>query len=160
MKVRTAEAAKKLGLSVPAFLDAAAGLMEDLQEAWPKVDNDYVETIQKLYRLDVKEQESEKTQTTPIHRAGPPSLSQVDRAKLRILDKLERADKWGGNVVSFVVLRNHYCKGLEGFDEALRILLDDDLVTVREKSNKRRGPFSLNPAKKRVIKEALAQMQG
>jgi len=62
--------------------------------------------------------------------------------------------------VSFVVLRNHYCKGLEGFDEALRILLDDDLVTVREKSNKRRGPFSLNPAKKRVIKEALAQMQG
>jgi hypothetical protein len=49
MKIRTADAARKLGLTVPAFLDAAAGLMAELREAWPEVDDGYVETpIQKL----------------------------------------------------------------------------------------------------------------
>jgi hypothetical protein len=159
MKVRTAEAAGKLGLSVPAFLDAAAGLMADLHEAWPEVDDGYVETMQRLYGLAHQEREDEETETPPIRPAGPPAVSQVDRAKLRILDKLERADRWGGNVVSLETLRNHYCQGVEGFDEALEELIDNDLVMVPEKGSKRKGPFSLNPAKKGVIQKELARVR-
>lgn len=159
MKVRTAEAARKLGLSVPAFLDAAAGLMADLQEAWPEVDDGYVETMQQLYGLAAQEREGEETETPPMRPVGPPAVSQVDRAKLRILDKLERADRWGGNAVSLETLRNHYCQGVEGFDEALDKLLDDDLVMIAERGSKRKGPFSLNPARKGVIQKELARVR-
>lgn len=159
MKVRTAEAARKLGLSVPAFLDAAAGLMADLHEAWPEVDDGYIGTMQQLYGLAAQEREGEETEAPPVRPTGPPPVSQVDRAKLRILDKLERADRWGGNAVSFDTLRNHYCQGVEGFDEALEELLDDDLVRVVEKGSKRKGPFSLNPARKGAIWKELARVR-
>jgi hypothetical protein len=159
MKVRTADAARKLGLTVAAFLDGAAGLMAELHEAWPEVDDGYVETMQRLYGLAAEDREGEETEAPPVRRAGPPAVSQVDRAKLRILDKLERADKWGGNAVSLDTLRNHYCQGVDGFDEALEKLLDDGLVLVAEKGSKRRGPFSLNPARKGVIQKELERVR-
>jgi hypothetical protein len=159
MKIRTGDAARKLGLTVPEFLDAAAGLMAELHEAWPEVDDGYVETMQQLYGLAAEDREDEETEAPPVRRAGPPAVSQVDYAKLRILDKLERHDRWGGNSVSLDTLRNHYCQGVKGFDEALEKLIDDGLVLVVEKGSKRRGPFSLNPAKKGVIQKELARVR-
>ena len=155
MRIRTADAARKLGLDVPAFLDAAARLMADLSEAWPEIDDGYVETMQQLYGLGVAAPEDEREALVPSDRVAPP-VSPLQRARLRILDKLERSDRWGGNTVSLETLRNHYCQGIDAFDEALEQLIDENLVLIAEKGTKRRGPFSLNPARKGDIKREVA----
>lgn len=159
MKLPTADAARKLGLTVPAFLDAAARLVAELPEAWPEIDDGYVETMQQLYRLGPPaDQQGITTRAAaprPTDDVVPPPMSQVDRAKLRILDKLERSDRWGGNAVSFDTLRNHYCQGIDGFEEGLEQLIDADLVIVGERGSKRKGPFSLNPAMKGAIQKEL-----
>jgi len=156
MRIPTADAAKKLGLDVPAFLDAAARLMADLGEAWPEIDDGYVETMQQLYGLGVPGPEDEREEPVSSDIVAPP-VSRLRRARLRILDKLERSDRWGGNTVSVDTLRNHYCQGLDAFDEALEQLIDDDLVLIAEKGSKRKGPFSLNPARKGAIEKEVAE---
>jgi len=158
MRIPTADAARKFGLGVPAFLDAAARLMTDLGEAWPEIDDGYVETMRQLYDLSPPVPADEIEETTPSVIVAPP-IAPLGRARLRILDKLERSNRWGGNTVSIDTLRNHYCQGIEAFDEALEQLIADDLVLIAEKGSKRRGPFSLNPAKKAVIQKEVAATQ-
>jgi hypothetical protein len=155
MRIPTSDAGRQLGLDVPAFLDAAARLLSDLTEAWPEIDTGYVETMQQLYGLSPPGLADEQDATTPTVTVMPP-ISPCERARLRILDKLERADRWGGNAVSFDTLRNHYCQAIDAFDEALEQLIDSELVLVAERGNRRRGPFSLNPARKGVIEKELA----
>ena len=84
----------------------------------------------------------------PVSEEIAEELSPAQEAKLRILDKLERADRWGGNTVSWDTLRNHYCRGVEALEEGLKALIDEDLVVVAERGTARKGPFSLNPGEK------------
>lgn len=164
MKIPAADAAKKLGLSVPEFIDAAAGLVGELSETWPEIDDGYVDTMRHLYGL--RQPSVEGGQILLGHvprlrdRAAPPTAgTSVEYAKLRILDKLKRTNRWSGNAVSHDTLRNHYCQGIDGFDEALEQLIDADLIRVGGKGSRRRGPFSLNPKKKAEIERRLAEFR-
>jgi len=159
MRTPTAEAAKRLGLTVPELFDLAAPLISDVSEAWPEIDVGYIETLQQIHGLAPEQTEP------PVRVAAAPKpheteeLSPVDEAKLGILDKLERQDRWGGNTVSLDTLRNHYCRGVADLEEALKELIDQDLIVVGEKGNKRRGPFSLNPAKKGDIEREVERIR-
>ena len=45
MTISTAEAARRLGMSVAEFLDAVVSLVGNLSDAWPEIDEGYVATV-------------------------------------------------------------------------------------------------------------------
>ncbi|MCX7014258.1 MAG: hypothetical protein NTW86_17185 [Candidatus Sumerlaeota bacterium] len=166
MTISTAEAARRLGVSVAEFLDAVVDLVGDLSDAWPQIDEGYVATVQQVRGILPLDKTSGQPQGPAERDDGAVSeemveeLSPVQEAKLRILDKLERAGRWGGNAVSWDTLRNHYCHGVEGLEEGLKVLIDEDLVVVAERGTVRKGPFSLNPGEKGAIERQLARFRG
>lgn len=156
MTISTAEAARRLGMSVAEFLDAVVSLVGNLSDAWPEIDEGYVATVRHVRGILPLPPERDDG---PVSEEIAEELSPAQEAKLRILDKLERADRWGGNTVSWDTLRNHYCRGVEALEEGLKALIDEDLVVVAERGTARKGPFSLNPGEKGAIERQMARFR-
>ncbi len=163
MRISTADAARKLGMSVPELLDAMTSLVGDLSEVWPEMDEGYVDTIRQLHGLHIlktqgEEPDPELGKRSPAAQESS-DLSATEQARCRILDKLERAGRWGGNSVSWDTLRNHFCQGVQDLEGGLEQLIDEGLVIVGGKGSKRKGPFSLNPSRKGEIEEEVARLR-
>ena len=156
MNITTAEAAQQLGLTVPELLDVVNHLVGNLSDVWPSIADGFILTLQQMLEIDVVDTSTDKEESPT---AKIVSEEKYSNSEVRILDKLERASKWGGNSVSFDTLRNHYCQGAPDIERDLQKLIDEDLILVGEKGNKRKGPFSLNPNQKLEIEGLVGKMR-
>jgi len=134
-------------------------MVGSLEDCWPDVDDGYVETLltlrpQKDYPRDQGggsiESARRPEQKSELSRLG------LTESAARVLDKLERQDRWGVNKVSFDTLRNHYCRNIADIDKVLEILCQQQLLLSHEG---RRGPFSLNPAKKSEVEMIVKEVR-
>lgn len=151
MKIPTSEAAKRLGTHPANIVLHLSEMVGDLTDSWPELEEGLVETLRALkFKQEIQP-------PTPI--PGPPVRERTveeaprSRTQMKVLDKLERHDKWGGTSVSLRTLRNNYCQGLGDLDEAVHALVDDGLLLGGDGRN---GPFSLNPARKGEIERIVA----
>jgi hypothetical protein len=153
-KIATSEAARLLRDHPANVVRSLSEMVSSLQDCWPEVDEGFVDTLRTL-RREVPPGPSNQavappSPTLPVTIPTPVS----SETALRILDKLERKDKWGGNAIGWDTLRNHYCQGLRDLDDAVDELVEEGLLLS---GANRRGPYSLNPARKGEIDTRLVK---
>ena len=153
-KISTSEGARLLRDHPANIVRSLSAMVGDLQDCWPDVDAGLVETLRTLRGVPPTDRPKEAVvaPTKPPQQVAKAGVIGSETT-LRILDKLERKDKWGGNAIGWDTLRNHYCRDLHDLDEAVDELVDEGLLLP---GDSRRGPYSLNPAKKGEIESRIA----
>ena len=179
MRIPTVEAAKRLGIDPGTLILRVSELVGDFTDCWPEIDEGFVDTLRQLEggfesvreapapaeeSASLRRESPEDPGVHPADASGGPSpaapRSRSDPARFRVLDKLERQERWGSKTVNWDTLRNHWCRGVERLEEAVGQLVDERLLSVAEYGNRRRGPFSLNAARKRAIQRLLKEYRG
>jgi hypothetical protein len=162
MKTKTANASQRAGMHPLNFLVAIYQMVGGLDDCWPEIDDGYVETVLALrHRHEFIES---KATTAPA--TGPTTVAgevgaelSVSESAARVLDKLERGDRWARNAISFDTLRNHLCRGISNIERAVEELVSKELLLP---GGGRKGPYSLNPERttdiERIVNQLRAQM--
>jgi len=153
-KISTSDAARRLRDHPANLVRELCEMVGSLDDCWPELEHGFVETLEKL-RGGAKEAKSLESRKAVTHeqREQKPRRSP---ASMKILDKLARKDKWGGNAVGWDTLRNHYCRGERDLDDAVDQLVEDGLLLAGENHD---GPYSLNPARKGEIEELVGEFR-
>ena len=150
-KISTSEAGRHLRDHPANVVRHLSEMVGSLRDCWPDVDVGFVETLRTLRRARFSDSPNQPVEepTKPLQERSKGSFVK-SASTLRVLDKLERKDKWGGNAIGWDTLRNHYCRGLDDLDEAVDELVEEGLLLP---GDSRSGPYSLNPAKKGEIEK-------
>jgi hypothetical protein len=155
MKIPTTDAARKLGIHPASFVLYVSEMVGDLSDCWPEVDEGFIETIRTLRFADAAD--ATPPATDAVQPASEPHevgiAKRRSQAELRLLDKMERHDKWGGSSVSRRTLHNNYCQNVHDLDDAIDALVGEGLL-IR---GNQRDTFSLNPARKGDVQQAVAE---
>ncbi len=153
MKIPLHEAASRLELHPFNLLLRLSGLVSSLEECNPAVDDGYVETLRTLHGGFRAVSQANPDAPATMRRDKEPLG--VSEGAARIIDKLERGDRWGGNSVSFDTLRNHYCRDVQDIQERVDELVERGLLS----RNGRRGPLSLNPAMRNEVERIVSALR-
>lgn len=151
MKIPTSDAARKLGIHPASFVLYVSEMVGDLSDCWPEVEEGFIETIRALKFTEDRPASPDAVQPD-AERHEERFAKRRPQAELRLLDKMERHDKWGGSSVSRRTLHNNYCQGVHDLDDAIDALVGEGLL-IR---GNQRDTFSLNPARKGDIQQAVA----
>ena len=134
------------------FVLYVSEMVGDLSDCWPEVEEGFIETIRALRFAEEMPTSPDAVQPAPEHQEER-LAKRRPQAELRLLDKMERHDKWGGSSVSWRTLHNNYCQGVHDLDDAIDALIAEGLL-IR---GNQRDTFSLNPARKGDIQQAVAE---
>jgi hypothetical protein len=148
VKIRTAEASKKLGLHPSQLLFKLAELEASLkfQDIWPEIDEGWFQTLSVQMGLYPPHQ-TEKPISEPGPRTEGPQKGLSSNA-LHVVDKLRRQKKWGHISVSFEALLNLTHLSAKDLQEALDQLRTLDLL---DHESIGKSTISLNSSKTREI---------
>jgi len=152
-KISTSDAARRLRDHPANVVRDVSEMVTGLDDCWPELDEGFVDTLKTLRGVHQPEQIDEHTKSAEPAIA-PASKPRRSSAALKVLDKLERKDKWGGNAIGWDTLRNHYCHGVSGLDDAVDDLVREEFLLAGES---RDGPYSLNPARKGEIESLVEE---
>jgi hypothetical protein len=159
MRTKLANASQRAGMHPLNFLLATYTMVGGLEDAWPEIDDGYVETVLALRHshafIGSQDATLPATKGATSARVVETELP-VSESAARVLDKLERGDRWGRNAISFDTLRNHVCRGIPSIDSAVDELVTEDLLVP---GGGRRGPYSLNPDRKAEIERIVSQLR-
>jgi hypothetical protein len=151
MKIPTSEAAKKLAVHPANVILFVSGMVERLEDCWPEIGDDFVETIGALraeypasVRPKIAKAEAESPRTEEREALSPTAA--------RILDKLERQDFWGGRRISLDAIHNLCAKGAVDVKDAIRELKEVGFLVEPEG---KRGSYSLNSNRRLEVRELL-----
>lgn len=126
-KISTSDAARRLRDHPANVVRDVSEMVTGLDDCWPELDEGFVDTLKTLRGVHRPEQIDEHTKGAEPAIAPAPKLRRSSAA-LKVLDKLERKDKWGGNAIGWDTLRNHYCHGVGGLDDAVDELVRDEFL--------------------------------
>src|SRR5258707_722135 len=134
MAIKIIDASKDLKIHPMNLILALSHLVPNLDDCWPEVDEGFIETIKPMNLVTASRSQSEKhvskkEETATIQSKFSVSVSE---GAARIVDKLERTDRWAGNRISWDTLRNHYCQAVRNIEEAAAELKDKELILVSE----------------------------
>lgn len=159
MKIKTSEAASRLGIHPLNLLLKLFPMVGSIEDCWPDLDEGYVDTIRTLGEGAQRptSQPAARLPEPPPEQPPADPLAGIDRGSVRVLEKLWRKDRWGGRAVAWETLHNHYCQDVDNLEEAVEELVQRGLVIKPEKH----GPFSLDPSRKgeieRIVRASLGQ---
>lgn len=148
MKISTNEGARRLGVhpAVLFFYLAEVAPSLKFREAWPDVDEAWIETIA-VQKGVFPSQPAPRTKH--IDESKPDvSCAGLSAAALRVVDKLRRHRKWGHIAVTFEALINLTRLSAKDLHEAIDELRKRDLL---DRDGLARETLSLNPSKTREI---------
>lgn len=151
MKVRTRDAAARLGIH-PAHLLLHIGQLDksmNFEDVWPEIDEGLIETV--AVSTDHKPRSPFGSSAGELECDTSRSMPRISHNALRVLDKLQRQNKWAGVCVTHEALMNISHLPSSDLQEALdelrkMLLLDHD-------GSGRGGTVSLDPAKRKEIEE-------
>lgn len=153
--ISTSEAARRLRDHPSNVVRQLSAMVGSLDDCWPDLDHGLVETLERLRGANAKPQPRRKSEEEQPE-VGQERKPGRSHASLKVLDKLARKDKWGGNAVGWDTLRNHYCRGENDLDEAVEELVDCGLLLAGQTQG---GPYSLNPARKGEIEGLIDELR-
>jgi hypothetical protein len=159
MRTKLANASQRAGMHPLNFILAIYQMVGGLEDGWPEIDDGYVETVLALRHSHAFVGHQDAELQPPQGGAGTRVIEAelpVSESAARVLDKLERGDRWGRNAISFDTLRNHFCRGIPNIDSAVEELVAEDLLVP---GGGRRGPYSLNPERKAEIERIVSQLR-
>jgi hypothetical protein len=148
VKIKTAEASKRLGIHPSQLLFKLANLDASLKfnDVWPEMDEGWFQTLSVQMGL-YPPHKTEK----PITEPGPRTeglAKGLSSNTLHVVDKLRRQKKWGHMSVTFEALVNLTHLSNKELHQALAELRLNDFL---DHTFDIKGTISLNPAKTRDI---------
>lgn len=155
MKVQLANAARALGIHPCNLLPYLAQVGLQFDQLWPGIDDSMLETVRSQDRDRFHYFESHAFQPTKNVATAPRQARRIGPSAHLVLSKLNRNDFWGTHRIAATGLR-HKCSKVSDFRAAVAELRDLG-VLLGEPPN---GPFSLDPSKKGLVEELLADGQG
>lgn len=152
MKIKTAEAARKLSLHPAHLLLFIAELDRSLKynEIWPEIEQEWIETIA-ITSGHIKSGENK----TEKEKALVPDVKSVDglsKKAFKLLDKLYRHGKWGHVSVTNEALINMTRLSSRELEEAVGELERKGYLII---GSRNRGKISLEPDRKKEINASL-----
>ena len=161
MKIRTSEAAVRLGVHPLGLVLAVRPMVGGIEDCWPEIDDGFVETLRAAgYGQSESARAARHGDGAKQPSGSAPAVSpvlSVSHAAAEVLDKMSRQDKWGKNTVSLDTLRNHYCRTVSNVEVAVDELVDREFLLVE---GGRKGTYSLNPARKGEIDRNVGLIRG
>lgn len=152
MKIRTSEAARRLGTHPSHLFLNVVALAPELtfSDVWPEIDEDLFQTVSALVHRGT---------SGPTERAKPNDLGhsigrEVSDAAIRVLDKLSRQGKWGAVSVTIEALSNLAHVPERELEEVVAELRKGDFL---EQDGTGLGKISLDPAKGQEIERIVRQ---
>jgi hypothetical protein len=157
MKIKTAEAAKKLAIHPAHLLLHVAEVGQSLmfEDVWPEIDSGWVETVSVTGQHRPHEERkniASGTLSSPHPRSTGVGISHL---ALRVLGKLKRQAKWGHAYVPFEALMNLTRLSAKDLADAVAELRKRGLLELDGSAH---GPISLNPARRQEIESFAQQM--
>ncbi len=153
MKIPIGEAAARLRLHPCELVLELARMTGSFEELCPEVDEGFVQTLLQMHPERLAPTADRATAPGVRDSDAPNRISlRLSKDAARIVEVLCHKGHWGRNSVSPDTLRNHYCRGLEDFDAAVKELVRADILTARHPH----GPFSLNPKAKSSVEAIIA----
>jgi len=155
MKIRTAEAARELGVDTMRLFQHIVELAPDLTfgDVWPEIDKDWVSTL--AVREHRPAQQGAKADTEGSHGKEETSDPGLSDAAVRVLDKMARQDKWGGASVHVDTLTNLTHLPNKEVEHAVVELRKKGLL---DHDGTGRGTISLNSGKRNEIEAACRRL--
>jgi len=162
MRIPTYKAAAKLGLHPADFLLSMSHMVGSLSDCWPEVDEGFVDTVGVLLKGFTPVPPEKQRATKTIPQPPPPAATlPISDGAARILDKMERADKWGKKMTVWDQVNRVFAHGVEDVDAALDELKKCGLLEVQGTGKK--AQFSLNTSRQadieRIVKQFRASKQ-
>jgi hypothetical protein len=151
MKIKTAEAARGLGVHPMRLLQHIVELAPDLafEDVWPEIDDGWVRTL--AVREHRSAQQGAKPDTDGERaKEETPDLGLSDAA-VRVLDKMARQDRWGGASLHVDTLTNLTHLPNKEVERAVAELRKKGLL---DHDGTGRGTVSLNSGKRNEIEAA------
>lgn len=151
-RIRTSDAARSLGMHPVEFILRLHEMVGSWGEVWPEVDSGYVETLRVMLKVPAGPSARATARLVATAAGNDGSPHGVSEIAARVIEKMWRKDRWGDMGVSWETVNVHMMPGCGELASVLEGLERDGLLLAKG----RKGPFSLNPARKGDI-EAIAQ---
>lgn len=152
MKIPINEAARRLHLHPCELVLELAQMATSFDDLYPEVEEGFVETLKQM--RPERFFKSSRDMRIPEARDISSSPLRLSRDAEQLVSALERKGHWGTNKVSHDTLKNHYCRGLQDFDSAVKELIRGGILLAE----KHRGPFSLNPKARTQVDALIRKM--